>query len=378
MALFESANRQVSLPILKVACSRRGALRVVASRLRFSSNFLDVQEPYLYIENTLSLVENLTNLKNQALRIYFPFRNTLLTGKCQFVGLATIHNVRGLKLTMPAHLVKDEKRNVRRLHQFPPATRLVFSTASLQLFSAFPLDISVGGIGFTLRESGQKEQDALAVGDELHLDLQLEEDFKISCPAEVRHISALPKSSLPSTHHLGVRFQGLGEFAQDRLNQWLFTMAARETEVRPSPRSSAVIQPATLVVRGERNPHGILAIGPDAADLDFLSRTLGRKFELLTSDMNITNVRMALASQPALLLIHIETRDSRLAAFTRKFCMALGSGTPIAFFGSEADEGLQKLAIGSVPNLCYLNIAGHKPLNTFKQIEALMHRLNPP
>ncbi|MCB1050846.1 MAG: PilZ domain-containing protein [Acidobacteria bacterium] len=373
MALF-SSKKPNPLPILKAVCARHAPVRLSFAQTHISSVFLEVHPPHLYLENTLSIVDNLAALRNQAAILYFPFRDTLLKGRCQFVGLATIENVRGLKFIMPALLTKDEKRRVRRVTHVPITARLVFSTAGMQLFTAFLVDISSGGVGFNLRDTGQLERDNLQRGDLIHLDLQLEDDFKISCEAEICHLTHLPKTALPTTHHLGVKFVGLGDFAQDRLNQWIFRMASRETEVR-NP-SGAMAQPATLVTRQEPHPNSILIIGPNQDDVDFLSRCLSRKFDILTSDLNVTNVRMALASNPALLLIHLDNQDARQASFTRKFCSTLGSAIPIVFFGNEPLEENQKLATGSVPHLAYLDTSQKRTLSTFKHVESIMDHIH--
>lgn len=356
--------------VLRVACKRRIPARVVSEHHSFSARFLDVDDINLILDNNLSHLDDVRKMRNQELVLYFPFRATLLKGHFRLVGLTTVKNLRGLKFTRPDYVYVDEKRSVKRTQQIPAGSSFTFNTPDLNLYRGTILNVSPNGFGFLLRENIDDNRHLFQKGGFIQAEAQLGQDFKLSFDAEIRHLSA---DSDRGPYRLGVRIKNLSNEAQEDLNQWVFRQSAAQMDAE---RAGAIATTKSLLVRNrDRIPNSILVIGNKQPDLDFWYGCLSRKYEVLTSDANIANIRTALGTNPSLLLIYLDAKNPEKASFTRKFCATVQNRTPILFYGEETDVAKQAVLMGNISNYGFLDISEKRVLHGFRGVDLVMQSL---
>lgn len=356
--------------IWRAAALRRGPGKITCAGLTFKTRILDATNEDLMLENTLSHLDEVQALRQHPVDLHFPYKNTMLKTRLRFIGLATVRNVRAIKFALPEELWQDDKRSVKRIQQIPAGSRLVFSTSSMWLGEGRIRDVSPGGVGFAFRDEGSVARADVASGDFIDVDLSLGEALKLSFRCEIRHIQSLPRSAMPLTHQMGVKILDLDPEAQESLNQWLFEAATRGSrDVEPADRGAV---PSVLMAPSKKNPRGILVVSPHERDLNFLHQVLHRKFDVMTSDFNMANIRTALSSAPRLMLVYLEHKDKAQAAFTRKLCGSLQSRVQIALFGFDRDPEARKTAMGSLRSVPYIDISQRKVLQTFQAVNQLM------
>lgn len=151
---------------------------------------------------------------------------------------------------------------------------------------------------------------------------------------ELCYVNELDKSTMAGTMQCGFRIHGLLGKTQVRLNEWLFKCNIHEVEAE----NLKLRQERQAALPSRRNANSILVVGPKDIDLDYWYQCLGRKFEVITSDANIANIRDSLNTGPGLVLMYLDPKDPAKASFTRKFCSTLGNRFPIMFFGEESDR----------------------------------------
>ncbi|CAM2007980.1 PilZ domain-containing protein [Acanthopleuribacter pedis] len=356
--------------VLRVACKRRIPARVVSEHHSFSARFLDVDDINLILDNNLSHLDDVRKMRNQELVLYFPFRATLLKGHFRLVGLTTVKNLRGLKFTRPEYVYVDEKRSVKRTQQIPGGSSFTFNTPDLNLYRGTILNVSPNGFGFLLKENIGDNRYLFQKGSLIQAEAQLGDDFKLSFDAEIRHISADEEQG---PYRLGVRIKNLSNEAQEDLNQWVFRQSTAQMEAE---RAGAIATTKSLLVRNrERIPNSILVIGNKQSDLDFWYGCLSRKYEVLTSDANIANIRTALGTNPSLLLIFLDTENPEKASFTRKFCATVQNRTPILFYGEESETAKQQVLMGNISNRGFVDTSQKRVLNGFRSVDLVMQSL---
>ena len=356
--------------ILMDACHRRVLAKISSSDLKFTANFLDYNRLYLLLENNLSHLDDVRQLRRQSLTLYFPFRNTLLKGQVRLMGLTTHKNIRALRLSVPDFLVTDEKRDIKRVYHIPRDASLTFNTVDLRLFHGKILDVSACGMAFTIQEKVEDYQSVFKKGVQVQAEAFLGHDLKLSFDAEIRYVTPLDKMGTPGSFKFGVRMLGLKRDAQESLNHWLFTISAEEVE---SEREALRLQTKSEKEPfRERERSGILVISPRQTDLEFWYQCLGRKYEIITSDGNIANIRVALGTGPALLLVYLDAQNPARASFTRKLCSSLVLRFPIMFFGEESDPKRQKTLMGEIRNRGFLDASERRVLSKFRVVDEVM------
>lgn len=360
--------------ILRSCCRRRVPLNVSNAGVQFSSRFLDLDEEYLEIENTLSHLEDVRRLHKDQCIIFFPFHTTLLKAHVTFVGLSTVQNVRALKFSLPPYLISEEKRSVKRIKSLPSGSGLTFTTADLGLWEGKIVDVSPGGLGFNIQADLEGRQAFFKKGAMIQAELVLSEDFKLSFEAEVRYFQRTGQNTKPPVYKIGARIIDLAKEARGRFNEWLFKVGSAIPETKN--RLEVENKPKSLLVQGKsQNPNAILVIGSIPEHQDFWLKCLGRKYEVVTSDANIANIRTALGTNPALVLVHIEKDNPTRASLIRKFCQGISGRYPLVFFAEEPREERQKALSGDLPNKAFVDISERKLIQSFRQIDEVMSRL---
>ncbi|MDJ0840272.1 MAG: PilZ domain-containing protein [Acidobacteriota bacterium] len=359
-----------ALQVLRTSCNKRILARIVTRSFEFEARFLELTEKSLLLDNTLTGLDEVRLLRNRDLSLYFPLRHKLYKGKTRLSGLATIHNIRALRFSIPQELTTDEKRNVKRIHNIPKGSNLTFHTSNFEFCHGSVQNASPNGMAFMLEEMPEKHR--LEVGHRIHAEATLGEGLKLSFEAEIRHIEPVGREFRAGVHIIKLRKQ-----AQERYNEWIFRHSRLEEEADddPSPTTVETVAPgvaAPVAVAPKNN--SILVIGPREADQDFWYHCLGRKFEIITCDDNIANIRDSLSSGPLLVLIYLDSKNPGKASFMRKFCGTLGS-KPIMFFGEESDPERQKILTGNVNNRGFLDMTERKMLLKFRAVDHVMQEL---
>lgn len=359
--------------VIQNACTRAVLARISSSSFKFNGVFLECDETGIVMDNRLMHLDDVRRLRNQELTLFFPYRKTLLKGTVRLVGLTTFKSIRALRFTYPEKLVTDEKRGVKRVSHLPTDCEITFHTPDLHIFHARIHDASPSGFALVLPETTAFDDNYLVKGKRFQAEGNLDQDLKLSFKIEIRHVATLPKNgALVGAYKVGVKIVKLTQEAQARLNNWLLKCNIREQEIEEN------VLPTKQPKHGQQQAqatNSILVIGPDSIDLDFWYQCLGRKYEVITSDDNIANIRDSLNTGPALLLMFIDTNNSAKASFTRKFCSSLNNRFPIMFFGKEPDPKKQTTLMAQVPNHGFLDISERKLLNKFRLVDEVMNQI---
>ena len=106
--------------------------------------------------------------------------------------------------------------------------------------------------------------------------------------------------------------------------------------------------------------------------MTFWYQVLGRKYEVITCDTNIANIRTALSTNPVMVLIHMDHKNAAKASFTRKFCQTIHERFPIVFFGEEKDPKRQAVLAGQVRHMAFMDTSERKIVTKFRTIDVLM------
>lgn len=354
--------------ILKTAANKRIVAKVRSRSTAFECRFLELTETSVLLDNTLSNLEEVRLLRNRDLDLFFPFRNTLLRGKIRLTGLATIHNIRALRFSLPPNLSTDEKRGVKRVRNLPPNCHMTFHTPSFSFYHGRLVDASPTGLAMIFDEP--PNQSDVQIGESYQAEATLGEDLKLSFEAEIRHIAGQGKEI-----RAGVRIIKLRAQAQERLNEWIFRLSSLELE-EPDPTDEPGVETQTADAKSavKESPGSILVIAPQDVDLDFWYNCLGRKYEVITCDDNVANIRDSLNVKPSLLLVFLDSRNADKASFMRKFCTTLG-GRTLMFFGVESDKEAQKRLMGGVSNRGFLDMSERQMLLKFRAVDRVMQEL---
>ena len=361
--------------VLELSCRNRTPIQISTSTLKFTSRFIAVQGEFLMIDNTLNTLDDVRALRNRDLVIFFPYRNTLYRGTIRLLGLSTVQNMRVLQVTSPPELVTDEKRDSRRIKSIPPGSSLTFSTMDLRLFRARIVNVSLRGMALIIMDRVADQDIRLKKGTQIQADASLGDFLKLSFEAEVRYVNDLTGTATPGSLQIGIRIRNLSEEASTQLNEWIFKVISEEREQHLAEEPLAQDGGKVLTKTRTVIPNSILVVSPLPDDLEFWHQCLGRKYELITSDMNITNIRLALSTGPSLILMYLDPVNSAKASFTRKLCGSL-AGTALMFFGEEADPNRQKTLMGTVPNHGFLDTGERKILVKFRQVDEVMKAIN--
>ncbi len=359
--------------ILQTACARGVLAKISCDDLKFNGAFLGCDDQGLVIDNRLIHLDDVRRLRNRTLQLYFPFRKTLLKCLVRFVGLTTFKGIRALRLTLPEVLVTDEKRGVKRVRNLPSDCELTFHSADLHIFHGRIIDASPSGFALYLPETTANDDVYLVKTHRFQADAVLDQQLKLSFQIEVRHVNPLPKiGTAPGAHRVGVKIVKLAPEAQNRLNNWLLQCNMRDPELEAPADTS----PQTAATKPAARTGDVLVIGPDRSELDFWFQCLGRKYEVITSDDNIANIRDALNTNPSLLLVYLDAQNPERASFTRKFCSTLNNRYPILFFAREADEKKQATLMGQVANHGFIDISERKIVTWFRTVDEVIGKMN--
>ncbi len=360
--------------LLKIVCNRRSVVQVSSPTLKFSANFVAFDDQYLFLGNLLDHLDDVRQLRNQELTLFFPYGDTLLKGTTRLMGLTTHHNVRVLQVFRPEYFITDEKRLAKRIRELPSFSSITFSTHDLRLFHGRILDLSLRGMAFIFQAKDEDILEQFSKGTKIQVDAQLGDALKLSFEAEIRYVNNLNKSSVAGDYQIGVRMLDLTNEAMGELNHWIFKIG---TEEKPPPVKTPTIFPKPILAR-EKTPNSILVISPSPLDLAFWHQCLGRKYEIITSDLNIVNIRTALSTAPFLILIYLDPKDSERASFTRKLCASFSDFQTIMFFGEEKDPKRQQSLMHGIPNKGFLDTGKRKILSKFRKVDEVMTAINNP
>jgi len=357
---------------LRTACNKRILAKVSTRTLSIEGRFLELTRSSILLDNTLTGLDEVRLLRNRALELFFPIRHKLLRGKVRLTGLATVHNIRALRFSIPEKLEVDEKRGVRRIYHIPEGSTVTFSNESFDFFHGHIRDASPTGLAIHLDE--EPEDGKLTIGERFQGEVNLGEQLKLSFEMELRH-----EEKQGRERRIGVRILKLGSQAQERLNEWLFRTSRLEEEAvraEGADEDPPVGEEATPTKR--RTPvekgRGILVIAPPEVDTEIWYQSLGRKYEVITCDDNMANIRDALNVSPALILIYLDSKNPDKASFMRKFCAKLGN-RPLMFFGEEPDPERRTALTGSVNHLGFLDISERKLLHKFRMVDQAMQSM---
>ena len=361
--------------VFTIACKRRVLAKISSTTFEFTANFVEINKHYLLFENTLKHLEDLRLLSNKKLTLYFPFRDTLLKGAVQFLGLTTHQNIRVIQFSRPDRLSIDEKREGKRVFNLPGNASIVFNTYDFQLFQGQICNISSSGMAFYLQDDVEAFSDLFEVGSHIQAEASLFENFKISFDAEIRFVSVLDKALGKGALQLGVKILNLQWETQERLNEWLY----RISTYNPDPGRKRLLhsEKDELVTSVEPVANTIVVLGPTPAKSEVWRECMGRKYEVIVSDMNMSNIRHALATHTELLLVYLNPKDTVKASFTRRFCLSLKNRYPIIFFSEVSDPKKQHTLMGQVNNRGFIDTSKRKILNWFLIIDKVINELHP-
>lgn len=360
--------------VLRAACQYGVLAKVYANDFSFNGAFLNFDQQALVLDNRLMHFDDVRQLRKQELTLLFPYKRTILKGTIRLLGLTTYKSIRALRFSLPMTLTTDEKRGVRRIGNLPQESRLIFHTQDMHIYHGRIYDASPSGFAMVIEKAEIHDRRFLIKAKTYQAEAILSAQIKLSFRLEIRHIETLLEDDeIVGTYKLGLKILKLDQVAQDRLNQWLLKCNSREEFLDGSKQGDQTKKEPLIA---NLSPNSILIVGPESLDFEFWHKCLDHKYDVITTDDNISNIRDALNIGPALLLMYLDSNNADRSSFTRKFCASLKGRFPIMFFGHESHEAKQKTLMGNIPNQGFLDINERQIRLKFRKIEHVMDQLH--
>lgn len=275
-----------------------------------------------------------------------------------FLEPSEIEGVPCSAFTLPRTLRRADDH---RLVHFAPdvATNVTFSNSRNALLDGEVRGFGPDGFEMALRDSTQRIEDVLRMGEESTLDMALEDGLLLTASARVAYFGA---------NYVGMKFtERVDKTLMGQYRTWLDTQqrlqAQRDRESLESgraPAKGASLPGPRLWV--DRNPT-ILLLTEREEFARHMSEALGRKFGLLSLDYIAGQVKPFLKAFPLedapwgrvkLILIHNHLRLASPLELSRQIVEQEKCPLPIILCGTDEDEDLKRnraLAHGAVDYL---------------------------
>jgi CheY-like chemotaxis protein len=231
------------------------------------------------------------------------------------------------------------------------------------------------GFELALKDSSQRIEDVLRMGEESTLDLALEDGLLLTASARVAYFGA---------NTVGMRFtERVDKTLLGQYRSWLDTQqrlqAQRDRESFESGKAPASKGASLPAVRMwvDRNP-SILILTEREDFAKHMSEALGRKFGVLSLDYITGHVKPLLKAfggedggwgRVKLILIHNHLRLASPLELTRQIVEQEKCTLPIVLVGSEEDEDLKRnraLAAGAVD---FMPVEPFKILSVLRKLD---------
>ncbi|MBI4913150.1 MAG: PilZ domain-containing protein [Acidobacteria bacterium] len=310
--------------ILQDACARREMLILVTPYLRFESSFAGLEGSELHALATMSRDDAVFGLKAPGLKIRFPHGLGFYEADVEMKGLGLLGQRRTLRLSIPSTLVENDQRVAYRVERVG-RIGVTFSTPKPDLYQASLSDISVTGA--RLHASEDIPRQSLDVGQEIALTIPVQEGIIINGHALVRHLKG---------RSFGVEFRPpLPKTLLEPLSRWVFQRREEERE-RMARRLELGLQtgrPSGLSLP----PRGIILVAAGEGLEHQLRIALPTTHPLARVAPTAQNLKEALQSRPALVILHLPGTSLDDRRRTKALAEIAAGRAPVLLLGSDMD-----------------------------------------
>ena len=310
--------------ILEEACARREILILVTPYLRFESSFVGLEREELLIQATMSREDAGFTLRTEDLKIRFPHGLGFFEAPVVVKGLGGEGRNRVIRLGIPKALTENDQRVAYRVERIGRIT-VTFSTPRPDLYVAALADISVSGARMHAQQDIPPER--LAPGDEIAMSIPLAEGLYINGHARIRHLQG---------RSFGVEFQPpLSKELLEPLSRWVFNR--REEERERMARKLEVGLKAQRSPGKEIPPSGVLLVSAQEDLEGELRSAVPFTHPLHRVLPQVQALKEALASHPALVLLHVAATGMEERRKTKVLAEIVGGKAPLLLVGTGVE-----------------------------------------
>lgn len=318
------------LEVLDELCERRAYLQLATPYLSFPAHALERRGDELRLRITLTQDFVTHTLKQQALRIRFPWALGMAGGPVKVLGYQQEEGRRVLRLQVPGELGDEDQRGAVRLEPPTPGS-VILSPDGETLVKARVEDLSLLG----LRVFAMEPLNAAFVDNHLlQLSLNLELGPRLEAQARLVHQDG---------QMLGLAFQPpLGP--QPRAELEAFLLPEYEEARKRWDNRAALRAAAEARMKPKAPPEGVLLLGRDRGLEAELRQALAGTLPVRLCPPALAPLRDALEAPPKLVLLHLPKGGLQERFLLKSLAEALPPATPTVVLGAPGAAGGRDLA----------------------------------
>lgn len=320
MSAFNTSNESEIRGIFEGVAAAQELVILATPYLRYESQFLGLEGDFLHARVTMGAEESMYGLRSPDLVMRFPEGARFLEGRTKLVGIGMLGGRRSLRLTLPKSLHDADHRRAYRVSRLPRVAA-TFSTPKFELRPASLVNLSTGGASIQVAlapgDTPMKE------GDEVAISIPLTEEIRIDSRGIVRWVAG---------KNLGIEFKPIiQQPLLSPLSRWLFQR--REEE---KARLETVILPA--IAGHPQAAHALLLVSGSEAVETQLKGLLPELGQIVRVSANVTSLKEALASGPALVAFHLASVGLDERRRLKTLVEMLAGKTPFVLLGTLPDS----------------------------------------
>lgn len=327
-------------------------------------------EDILYISNSLTRDEALTYFRGKTLGLRIAQGGTLYQGDTVLTGLGRYRNLNILKLRLPESLKHKDPRGSYRLRTFNQTPLVSFSFQDQNVAKGRVLDVSMTGVGFSPDTIYNMKTLDLKVGQSMAVDVRLEDNWKVSTFAKVRHV----------THNkVGVEFDDLGGEQKNHLFKFIVKM--RKVEVQKklalqerilAKKEQQISTDTPVETMKPQKPRVMVYFDTERSLADFLEKVLCRRFDVFLEPYSVADMRDQINEiNPDLLLFELLSQDSSEISRRKKIAAAMAGYVPFMLYGEGYSPEFVMTHFGSdAQRKLLLDVTGRNTILSYKKIES--------
>ena len=339
----------------------------------YEGDIIAYVEDTFYLSNSLSREEALSHFRGRALGLKVAQGGTLFQGETKLTGLGRYRNVNILKLQVPESLKNKDPRGAYRLRTFAETPYISFSFKDSNIGKGKILDISMSGVAFRPDGLYKISDMDLQLGSNITIDIRLEDTWKISTFAVIRHV----------THNkVGVEYTVLSEI--HKANLFKFIVKMRKVEVQKRLLMQERIQEKNDEKQEQGDTPQAKASKPrvlifhldDPSLAEFLEKVLQRRFDVVLQRMVFSEIRDDInEAEPDLILMEMTVRASDEVSRRKKIAAAMIGHVPYMLYGEDFSPEFVMTHFNTEPTRkLLLDLTGRSTIISYKKIETFFGR----
>lgn len=351
------------------AVDERSPVFLSTATLFYEGDVIAIIDEIFYITNNLSREEAISYFKGKNLSLKIAQGGTLYLGETVLTGIGRYRNLNIMKLRVPSVLMNKDPRQAYRLRTFFQTPYISFSYKQKNVARGRITDISMSGVGFRPEAMYSMKELALSTGMKVIADIRLEDNWKITTTAVIRHV----------THNkVGIEYLSLQEKEKDALFKFIVRMrkielqnklaleGKRLTRIKNAPVST------TQEEAKSTKPRALVFFLKDRPLADFLEKVLHRRFDVFLKPISVVDMREAISEVvPDLVLIELLLKESSEVTRRKKIAAAMAGFVPYMLYGEKySPEFVMTNFNDEAQRRQLLDLTGRSTILSYKKIEA--------